>query len=402
MTLNAALAWQVYEVSGSTFQLGLLGMVRFIPALSLSLLAGAVADSFPRQRVIAVAQCVPMACSATLAVASAGGWVSLPLIYALVLPIGIASAFEAPARQAFLPSLVKPETFTNAVTVNATLRQMGFVVGPGVGGLLIAGPGAGAAYGMHAGLMLCALITLWFVRPLTVATMRRAISVAAVREGIQFVRHRQVLWGAMALDMFAVIFGGASALLPVYAEDILGVGASGYGMLLASYEAGSFLIAGLLIFAPPIRRTGSVLLITVAMFGVFTVVFGFSEWFWLSLLSYAAIGMANQVSVVLRQAAIQLSTPDELRGRVSSVNQVFLSASVHVGAMESGFVAALAGPVFAVVSGGLACVGVVAWVAKKAPDLRRYRIPRAEIEEDEGAAAAAGNSARQAGGWLRR
>jgi hypothetical protein len=202
----------------------------------------------------------------------------------------------------------------------------------------------------------------------------RGVSIASIVEGVRFVRSRQVLLGAMTLDMFAVIFAGATALLPIYATDILHVGAKGFGLLQASFEFGAFLMAVILVTRPPIVNTGRSLLITVAFFGLGTMVFGASRSFPLSLAAYVSIGMADQLSVVLRQTTIQLSTPDELRGRVSSVSQVFIGASNQLGAVESGLLAAVTSATFAVVSGGAACLAVVGIVSAKMPELQRYRM----------------------------
>jgi MFS family permease len=392
--LQAAIAWQVYEISGSALQLGLLGLVRFVPSLGLSLVGGAVADSYDRRRIVMVAQLVPLGCSAALLAATVSDAISLWLIYGLVLLVALAAAFENPARQALLPLLVTRESFPNAITVNSTVQSLGFVTGPTLAGGTIALSGSEGAYGVHLALIAGSLISLAFLRPREPEGVRRAVSVAAIKEGVQFVRQRQVLLGAMTLDMFAVIFGGATALLPIYASDILDVGAAGYGMLAASLEVGALLMSVVLVVARPIRQTGRALLMGVAVFGLATMAFGISRSFPLSLALYMLIGMADQLSVVMRQTTIQLATPDELRGRVSSVNMVFIGASNQLGAVESGFVAAVTSATFAVVSGGAGCLAVVGLIAAKMPDLRRYRIPAViastPSEAEEGKVAAAG------------
>lgn len=371
--LNAAVAWHVYEISGSAFQLGMLGLARFLPSLGLSLVGGAVADGHDRRRIVLVAQAAPLAASAVLFFATRQGVVEVPLFYAAVLVVAIASAFENPARQAMLPQVVKKETFANAIVVSSTIQSLGFVSGPALGGLMIAFVGIGAAYLLHMALMGISILALVILKLRPPEGERRRVSVEAIKEGVRFVWHRQVLLGAMTLDMFAVIFGGATALLPVYAKDILKVGPAGYGLLSGSLEAGALLMAVALIFLPPIKQAGRALLITVALFGIGTIVFGFSRSFPLSLATYMFIGMADQISVVLRQTTIQLSTPDELRGRVSSVNMLFIGASNQLGAVESGLVAAATTATFAVVSGGVGCLAVVAAVAWRLPGLRQYQ-----------------------------
>ncbi len=376
--MRAAIAWHVFALSGSAFHLGLLGLVQFVPALSLTLLGGAVADTYDRRRVCMLAQLVPLLGGAVLALVTLHGSASLPLLYTTILFIAAAAAFDNPARVSLLPTLVPRESFPRAVTYASTVQALAFVTGPAVGGFVIAAAGVGAAYATYATLIVGSISGLTLLRPRPPDDTRRAISLRAVREGLAFVRRRQVVLGCMTLDMFAVIFGGATALLPIYANDILHVGASGYGILSASLEAGALLSSLILVTLPPIVRAGRALLIAVGIYGVATILFGLSGWFPLSVLAYMVVGVADQVSVVMRSTAIQLSTPDELRGRVSSVSFIFIGASNQLGAVESGFVAALTNAPFAVVSGGLGCLVVLAIVAAKMPELRRYRVDAAK------------------------
>ncbi len=389
--LNAAIAWQVYEISGSAFQLAMLGLARFLPSLGLSLVGGAVADSHDRRRIVMAAQVAPFVTSSTLYFATTNDFTELPLFYGLVLLNALAASFENPARQALLPQVVTKEAFPNAIVVSSTIQSLGFVTGPAVGGLLIGWYGVDAAYLAHMALIGTSLSGLSFLRLRPIEGPRRAVSLDAIKEGVQFVWHRQVLLGAMTLDMFAVIFGGATALLPVVAKDILEVGPRGYGVLSASLEAGALIMALALVILPPIKQAGRALLITVALFGLGTIVFGLSRNMYLSVATYMFIGMADQVSVVLRQTTVQLSTPDELRGRVSSVNMLFIGASNQLGAVESGLVAAVTNATFAIVSGGAGCLAVVAVVWAKMPELRNYRITpsRAAPEPDTRTFAAA-------------
>lgn len=265
-----------------------------------------------------------------------------------------------------------------AVTVAAAIGQLAFVVGPMLGGLLIAKFTVSGPYMVYAVLITVSAASLFRVRARYGTRGRRGVTIEAIREGLVFLRRNQVALGAMTLDMFALIFGGATALLPVYATKILHVGAGGYGILASSLGIGALLMSVLLMVLPPFKRTGLVLISTVAVFGLMTMLFGISRVFWFSLVAYALTGAADQVSVVMRQAAIQLTTPDELRGRVNAVNSVFVGASVHVGAIESGLVAAVTSAVFSVVSGGAACLAVVGVVAVTMPDLRRYRLGQHE------------------------
>ncbi|UCE84861.1 MAG: MFS transporter [Deltaproteobacteria bacterium] len=371
--LRAAVLWHVYEISRSEFHLGLIGLVQFVPSLFLSLVGGAVADSYDRRRVMMVTQVGTLACGAALFRATAVGLDSLPVLYAIVFLLAIASAFENPSRQALLPQLVPRDVFPRAVPVYATAQALSLMSGPALGGIVIATRGIADVYGLQVLLTLGSLAGLLRVRPRPAEGDRRPVSVQAIREGLAFVRRQPVVLGCMTLDMFAVILGGAVALVPVYARDILAVGPTGYGILTASLEAGALLMSVVLVALRPFRRTGRALLYAVVAYGIATIVFGLSRSFPLSVAAYVAVGMADQVSVVLRSTAIQLSTPDALRGRVSSVNMIFIGASNQLGAAESGFVAALTSATFAVVSGGVGCLLVVAWIARRIPELRHYR-----------------------------
>ena len=372
--LRAAIAWHVYSLTGSPFHLGLIGVVQFVPVLGLTLVGGAVADSYDRRRVIMVAQVVPLLCALALVATTGGGLLGLPALYGAVSVIAAAGAFENPARAALLPALVSRDVFPRAVTLASTGQALAFMSGPASGGFVIAWAGIGAAYATAAVLLVLSLLSLSLLRPEGPSGERRAMSWTAVREGLAFVRRNEVVLGCMTLDMFAVIFGGAAALLPVYANDILQVGARGYGVLSAALEAGALTTSLALVLLPPLRRAGRALLVPVAIFGLATIGFGLSTWFPASIVFYVVCGMADQLSVVMRSTAIQLATPDALRGRVSAVNFIFIGASNQLGAAESGFVAALTNPVFAVVSGGIGTLIVVAVVAARMPKLRQYRI----------------------------
>ena len=372
--LRAAIAWHVFHLSHSAFYLGLVGLVQFVPAASLTLVGGAVADAYDRRTVMRLAQLPLIACGAALWIATGREAVSLFALYAAVFSIAVSFAFDSPARQALVPNLVPLETFPRAVTYSSTAQALAFATGPAAAGLAIAGGGVRLAYALYAALVALNLLGLGFVRPVREAAERRAPSLQAVREGLAFVRSNRLILGCMTLDMFAVIFGGATALLPIYAADILQVGARGYGLLSSSLEIGALVSAFVMMLRPTVSRAGRALFAAVLAYGLATIVFGFSRSFPLSVAAYMAAGMADQVSVVMRQTTIQLSTPDALRGRVSAVNMIFIAASNQLGAVESGFVAAATSATFAVVSGGIGCLAVVALVAWRIPELRRYRL----------------------------
>jgi len=377
MLLRAAILWHVFELSHSAFQLGLVGIVQFVPALGLMLVGGALADTHDRRRIMITAQWLWFAAAVALCGAVYAHRVSLPILYGAVLLVAVAGAFDSPARAALLPTLVPRELLPRTVTIATTNQALAFATGPALAGVLIAEAGIGAVYATYALLVVGSIVAMWFLRPgaeeRSREPSRNAPSIAAIREGLGFVRRRQVVLGCMVLDMFAVIFGGAAALLPIYANDILHVGPRGYGLLSAASEVGALLTSATLTFLPTVRRAGVTLLVTVAMFGVATIIFGASRSFPLSLAAYMLVGVADQVSVVMRSTAIQLTTPDALRGRVSAVNLLFIGASNQLGAAESGFLAALTSAPFAVVGGGVACLVVVAVVTATMPELRRYR-----------------------------
>jgi MFS family permease len=299
----------------------------------------------------------------------------VPLL-GLVVTNAAATAFEAPARQAMLPNLVPREEFARAVTVMATAQSLAFMSGPALAGVLIGHGGVRVAFGVASGLYVA---SIFFVRGLPGnapnAGGLRSVSLSSLREGLSFVFQNRPVLGAMTLDLFAVIFGGASALLPVYANDILAVGPKGYGVLTSSLEVGAVLTSLLLLLLPPIRRVGRAIVLSVAVYGLATIAFGLSSIFPLSVACYALVGMADQVSVVSRSQVVQMSTPDALRGRVSSVNMIFIGASNQLSAAEAGFVAALTSPKVSVVSGGTLVLVVVAAVVALVPALYRWRPP---------------------------
>jgi MFS family permease len=373
--LRSVVAWHVYSLTQRAFHLGLIGIVQFVPGLVLMLVGGAMADSYDRRRIINSAQLVAAAVGCSLFYFTRSGQITLWAVYACVLANACAMAFEGPARSALLPQIVGPERFQRAVTIYSTQQALAFATGPALGGMIIAKAGVVSAYGAFIGLIAIAFFSILSIRIEPAANgARRAVSLAAIREGLSFVWHRPIVLGCMALDMFAVIFGGATALLPIYAKEILKVGPSGYGALSSALEIGALSMALVLMLRPPVKAAGRTLLIAVALYGVATVVFGASRWYPLSLGAYIVAGMADQVSVVLRSTAIQLSTPDALRGRVSSVNLLFIGASNQLGAAESGFVAELTNATFSVVSGGIACLLVVTIIAWRIPQLRSYRL----------------------------
>ncbi len=371
----AMLSYHVYVVTDSYAALGLLGLIEFLPVIPVSLLAGALADRFDRRRVIVVAYTAAAVCCSLLSVQSAGSETDTLWVFALAFVLAIASGFAAPAASALLPSLVPWEVFQNATVVSASITHVAWVAGPITMGFLVEPLGFGAPYAVAAAFYVGSTLCMAaLVAPPIVGT-RPEISTAAVREGLQFVWRARPILGSMSLDMFAVIFASATALLPVYAEEILHVGPVGYGLLRAAMGIGTLLMALLLLVARPFARPGHVLLQVVAVYGIATLVFGLSRSFPLSVAAFVIAGMADQVSMTCRSVILQMSTPDELRGRVNAVSFIFIGASNELGDTESGFLASLTSATFAVVAGAAACLGVTAVVAIGLPELRAWRIP---------------------------
>jgi MFS family permease len=296
------------------------------------------------------------------------------LIYVCLFAVGVALAFHRPASAAMLPQLVPSEHFANAVTWGSTGWQAASVIGPALGGAVIAvAHRAGPVYLCDVVLMSCFMICLALLRGRAAPRKAADLSIKTILAGFRFVRHERVIFGAITLDLLAVLFGGAMTLLPVYAKDILHVGPTGFGWLRAAPALGAVAMAFVMAHGGPMRRTGRILLWSVAGFGASTIIFGFSTSYWLSLLMMIIAGAFDMVSVVIRQTLVQVRTPDAMRGRVSSVNSLFIDTSNQLGGFESGAAAALFGPVISVVGGGIATLLVVAGVARWWPELRDLR-----------------------------
>ena len=401
----AVAIWQVYQWTHSATALGLVGAVNVLPLLALSLPAGAIADRHDRRRLIALGTAVLAGVNVALAGLSLWhAWVpdlaplrvansgiaalagiferqsdatlrfdepALPLVYLLLLAHACARILIWPARSSITPLLVPSPTLGNAITWNTSAFEIATVTGPALGGFLIAYLGIPTVYALGAALEFAFLLVLarvTYLQPPQRAALRR--SWRDVLAGAEFIWRRKVILGASSLDLFAVLLGGATALLPVYADRILHVGPIGFGWLRAAPSLGAFAMAMWLAHRPPLRHPGRALLWSVAGFGAAIVVFGISEWFWLSLVALFLTGVFDNVSVVVRQSLVQLLTPDPLRGRVTAVNQIFIGSSNEIGALRAGLMSALIGPVGAVVWGGLGTIAVVIAVARFVPGLK--------------------------------
>ncbi len=370
--LTVAVGWELYERTKSALALGCVGLAQMIPMFLFTLPAGHMADNHNRKQIIVLMTLVIALASAGLAVISA---LKAPVfwIYCCLFTIGTARTFLWPASSAFLPQLVERKLFSKAVTWNSGSFHLSSVAGPAAGGALIALTHHAAwVYGLNAlaGLICLSLISL--VRHHHTVAAREEMTMKSLVAGFNFVFASPIILGTITLDLFAVLLGGATALLPVYAKDILQAGPSGLGILQAALPAGSLLCSLILAHRPPLQKAGRALLWSVVVFGFATIGFGLSRWFWLSFGMLFLCGAVDNVSVVVRHTLVQLLTPDEKRGRVSAVNSLFIGTSNELGGFESGFVAWLFGPVISVVSGGIGTILVVVAVAGIWPQIRRY------------------------------
>ena len=364
--LMVAVGWQMYELTASAWDLGLVGLYQFVPALLLTLVAGHVADRYHRGRIIAACFALQALVAGVLIAGNlglgAGGqarWVSRDLLLGLSVLLGMARAFQMPAQQALTPMLVPPAMLPRATAFSSGGNQAAVVAGPALGGLIFVG-GATAVYVTCAVLFIAACVWIFLVRYDHDPAPREPVTLRTLLAGADFVFKHKALLGAVSLDLFAVLLGGATALLPMFAKDILHVGPLGLGLLRSAPAVGAVCVAVALTRWPLSRRVGHTMLAAVALYGVCMLVFGLSTHFALSLAALAVSGGADMVSVVVRQTLVQLETPNEMRGRVSAINSVFIGASNQLGEFESGATAALMGPVGSVVVGGVGTLLVAA------------------------------------------
>ena len=367
--LMVAVGWQMYDLTGSAWDLGLVGLFQFVPALLLTLPAGHVADRLRRNRIFAACMLLQAAATVLLLAATTQSFLSRELILGLAVALGIARAFQHPAQQALISLLVEPELLGQAIALAASGMQTAIIAGPALGGALYVA-GATHVYVASAVLLLLAGALMAAVRydhqPTT-----GGMTLSSTFAGVAFVWRNKPLLGAISLDLFAVLLDGATALLPIFARDILHTGPAGLGLLRAAPAAGALVMSVVLLRWPIRRRSGPLLLVSVAIFGLATTVFGLSSHFGLSLLALAITGAADNISVVIRQSIVQLDTPNEIRGRVSAVNSIFIGASNQLGEFESGATAEWFGPVASVILGGVGTLLVAAAWMRLFPGLAR-------------------------------
>ncbi len=368
--LLVAIGWHMYDLTGSAWDLGLVGLYQFVPALVLALYAGHVVDRHHRGRIVAACFAVQGVVGLALLMAHELHHDSRALLLGLSVVLGAVRAFQMPAQQSLTPMLVPPLMLPRAMAFSSAGMQGAIIGGPALGGLLFAA-GTGVVYGVSVAFFVVGGVLVGRLRYLQPARVREPVTLATVFAGVNFIWRRKPVLGAISLDLFAVLLGGAVALLPIYAKDILHTGAWGMGLLRSAPAVGALLTSVWLTRQPIERHVGRTLLIAVAAFGVCMVVFGISRSFTVSLIALAISGGADMVNVVIRQTLVQLETPDDMRGRVSAVSSIFIGASNQLGEFESGATAALLGPVGSVVLGGAGTVVVaLAWF-KLFPSLAR-------------------------------
>jgi MFS family permease len=377
---SVAVAWQVYQITHSALDLGYTGLALFLPGLFFMLAAGHAADRYDRRKIILLCYTAQFLCTAALLWFALHGIQKIWPIYTVLVGIGLGRAFSGPASSAMVPSLVPKAHFVNAITWGATIYQIANMAGPAVGGLLFVLPLTGALRSMDGAaivysftLLMLALFILFvsMIRTRVERTEKKAFSLNTMLAGMHYVWETKLLLGSISLDLFAVLLGGAVALLPIFATEILHAGPRGLGLLRAMPSVGALAVSLTMVWRPIKRKAGKVMLACVACFGAATVVFGLSTSIWVSLIALVIVGASDMVSVVIRSSVLQLATPPEMRGRVSAVNWLFIGASNEFGEFESGLTAHWWGAVRAVVIGGIGSLIVTGAAAALFPALRR-------------------------------
>jgi MFS family permease len=379
MAMVIVIGWQVYDIARATmdireaaFQLGLIGLVQFVPLFLLTPVSGWVADRLDRRHVARAVIILELICALILLWSTWGGFISLPILFGVAALLGVARAFAGPALGAMAPNLVPREILPNAIALSSTAWQSGAIIGPALGGILY-DVTPHLPYALSAALFAFSALCLFTIRPIARSPLKPGTPWQQMVDGLAYVRRNRLVLGAITLDLFAVLLGGVTAMLPLYARDILQVGADGLGPLRAAPAMGATLTAIFFSIRPLRTDVGVKMLTAVVVFGAATAVFGISNSYFLSLAMLALLGAADMFSVYIRQSLIQLHTPDEMRGRVSAASTLAISASNELGETRSGFTAALLGPVAATVVGGVAAIGVTLLWAFWFPELRRAR-----------------------------
>jgi MFS family permease len=372
---TVAMAWQIYELTNSPFQIGLIGLARAVPQIVLLLLGGLLADAINRRRLMLCTQAGLCIVSTLLALLSFHSMASSPTLYVAAAFLAVFNSLEAPARQAIVPNLVPREQLSRALALHSSQRYVAVIAGPSLAGLLLAFSGPAACYAIDALSWLAMLVSLLLLRTrLQEGRGWEAVSLHSLREGFRFVSLHSIIFPLMILDFGATFFGSAKALFPVYARDILSVGPQGLGILYAASAAGALVVAVVMSLFGEVRRAGIWILIGVGVYGLCTCLFAVSQLFWFSVLLLVGAGAGDMISSILRGTTNQLSTPDALRGRMVSINSIFTSSGPQLGQFESGVVAAWLGTELSALTGGLATLIILAGTAVWFPGIRRFQI----------------------------
>jgi MFS family permease len=364
-----AIGWQIYDLTGSAFELGMIGLVQFLPTALLVFVAGHTADKFERKRVVQLCQLAEAATALFLCWGSYAGWLTEVHIFVATFVLGMAGAFESPTIAALLPLIAPQGSLQRATALSSAAAQVATITGPALGGIAFAFA-PGLPYGIMLVFWLFSAVLTGGIKTTEPETPKDAATADDIYAGVRFIRNNSAILGTISLDLFAVLFGGVTALLPIYARDILMAGPFGLGILRAAPAVGALVMTAVLARHAIDNRVGMRMFQSVIVFGVATVVFALSHWMWLSVLALAVLGAADTVSVVIRFSLVQLSTPNDMRGRVGAVNFLFINASNYLGQFESGVAAALLGTVASAVLGGVATVAVALLWMKLFPTLR--------------------------------
>jgi MFS family permease len=371
-----ALYWHLRTLSDQPMVISGIGLARFLPVILLSLVAGVAADRFDRRRTAILTQLALGAVALILGLTTAWGVVSLWMIFGLVVMQAVVVAFDGPARQALIPSLVPRENLANAYSLTSIASKVGGIVGPAIGGIVIAFWGLQWAYWFNAVSYLAVIVALIAMGNVQTEVKKKTFELRStfqdIREGIEFIKNSPIIFSVMFLDFFGTFFSSANTLLPFVAQDILHVGPIQYGWLSASQAIGTLMIGLYLSQKSKLLRQGMLISISIAMFGFATILFGVSTWFWVTMLALILIGAFDGLSSIIRNTARQLQTPDSMRGRMMSITQIFFKGGPQLGEVESGLVAQLLGVPFAIISGGVGCVLATWIVVKKIPQLWTY------------------------------
>jgi MFS family permease len=390
MAMVIVIGWQVYDIAretmdvgGAAFQLGLIGLFQFVPLFVLTPVSGWAADHFDRRHLTRASLALELACALALFGFTWAGTITLPILFAVAALLGVARAFAGPAFSALAPNLVARELLPQAIALSSTAWQAGAIIGPALGGILY-DVTPHLSYGVSATLFAFATVCLFTIPPVPRTAIERGSPLRRMAEGFRYIRRNQLVLGAITLDLFAVLLGGVTAMLPIYARDILEVGVQGLGPLRAAPAIGATLTAIFFSFRPIRTNVGVKMLASVVVFGAATAIFGISTWMPLSLAMLALLGAADMFSVYIRQSLIQLHTPDSMRGRVGAAATLAISASNELGEARGGFTAAAVGPVVATVAGGLGAVAVTllwAWLFPALRKARTFDLPGPPLEK---------------------